>query len=305
MDRKTLLWAMMTVISGLFLLGRFVVVGNGSQYVKAVTTEVTTSPDEPSVTLTEYVKVPASEHNDPNVSLSLPRTIGIWVAALCTLGIFSFLIGDSPLYKLVESVFVGVSAAYAMVVGFWSELIPNLFGKLMPQLMRTTLIPSLTEETRPDYWYLVPLVLSVMMLWRLSPKGGWISRWPLAFFIGATAGIRLVSTLEADFVQQIHNTILPLAVYFTDGSVDVWTTLKNSIIVFGTLMGLVYFFFSVEHKGAVGAVARGGVWLLMITFGASFGYTVMGRIALLADRLDFLLNNWLWLIDPAGTRAGL
>ena len=41
-----------------------------------------------------------------------------------------------------------------------------------------------------------------------------------------------------------------------------------------------------------------GVWFLMITFGASFGYTVMGRIALLAIRLEFLLDDWLWLIDP-------
>jgi hypothetical protein len=36
----------------------------------------------------------------------------------------------------------------------------------------------------------------------------------------------------------------------------------------------------------------------MITFGASFGYTVMGRIALLAIRIEFLLDDWLWLIDP-------
>ncbi len=65
---------------------------------------------------------------------------------------------------------------------------------------------------------------------------------------------------------------------------------------------LVYFFFSFEHKGAVGKVARAGIWVLMISFGAAFGYTVMGRIALLAVRLEFLFNDWLWLIDPAGAR---
>jgi len=41
----------------------------------------------------------------------------------------------------------------------------------------------------------------------------------------------------------------------------------------------------------------------MITFGAAFGYTVMGRIALLAIRLEFLFDDWLWLIDPNGRRA--
>jgi hypothetical protein len=40
----------------------------------------------------------------------------------------------------------------------------------------------------------------------------------------------------------------------------------------------------------------------MITFGAAFGYTVMGRIALLAIRIEFLLDDWLWLIDPLKQR---
>jgi len=41
-----------------------------------------------------------------------------------------------------------------------------------------------------------------------------------------------------------------------------------------------------------------GIWYLMITFGAAFGFTVMGRIALLAARVEFLFDDCLWLIDP-------
>jgi len=41
----------------------------------------------------------------------------------------------------------------------------------------------------------------------------------------------------------------------------------------------------------------------MITFGAGFGYTVMGRIALLAIRIEFLLDDWMWLIDPIRRRV--
>jgi hypothetical protein len=43
----------------------------------------------------------------------------------------------------------------------------------------------------------------------------------------------------------------------------------------------------------------------MITFGAAFGYTVMGRIALFAIRLEFLFDDWLWLIDPTDKRPGI
>ncbi len=50
-------------------------------------------------------------------------------------------------------------------------------------------------------------------------------------------------------------------------------------------------------------MAKVGIWVLMITFGAAFGYTVMGRIALLAIRFEFLLDDWLWLIDPGARRV--
>ena len=164
-------------------------------------------------------------------------------------------------------------------------------------------MPGLSgPEAERDLWYLVPLILGVMLLWRLLPKGAWIARWPLAFIIGTTAGLRLIAFLHGDFLAQIRNTIVPLAV-IGGGGFDFRLSLQNLLLVVGVLCGLVYFFFSVEHKGVVGKVANVGIWVLMITFGASFGYTVMGRIALLATRLEFLLDDWLWLIDPVQRRS--
>jgi hypothetical protein len=58
----------------------------------------------------------------------------------------------------------------------------------------------------------------------------------------------------------------------------------------GVVSGLFYFFFSVEHKGVFGKVSRVGIYFLMITFGASFGFAVMGRISLLIGRLTDLIE---------------
>ena len=77
------------------------------------------------------------------------------------------------------------------------------------------------------------------------------------------------------------------------------------MLIVSVLSAIVYFFFSIEHTGVVGQVSRVGVWVLMVTFGAAFGYTVMGRIALLAIRFEFLFDDWLWLIDPTGKRLGM
>ena len=48
-------------------------------------------------------------------------------------------------------------------------------------------------------------------------------------------------------------------------------------------------------KGVAGGVSRVGIWFLMVSFGASFGYTVMGRISLLIGRIEFLMQKWLGL----------
>jgi hypothetical protein len=55
---------------------------------------------------------------------------------------------------------------------------------------------------------------------------------------------------------------------------------------------LIYFFFSSAHRGPLRPAARIGIYFLMISFGASFGYTVMGRVSLLIGRLTFLVNEW-------------
>lgn len=68
------------------------------------------------------------------------------------------------------------------------------------------------------------------------------------------------------------------------------------MLLVGVLSTLVYFFFSREHKGVFGGIARTGVFYLMIAFGASFGYTVMARVSLLFGRVHFIFHDWLHII---------
>ena len=237
---------------------------------------------------------------DPAAAQDLWKTIGIWCAAFMTLGILSFLYKDNPFYKVCESVLIGVSAAYWMVNGFWSTLVPNLFAKLAPTTVREIALPDLPVSATPGTdmaLAFVPLVLGFMLLWRLAPRGGWIAVWPLAFIIGTTAGMRLVASIEADLLAQTVATVRPLVAFDkATEAFDFWATVGAVTSVAGVLSVLTYFFFSVEHKGAVGATARLGVWFLMITFGSAFGLTVMGRITLLAQRFEFLFKEWLGIV---------
>jgi hypothetical protein len=305
LKRETVIWVVVMLCGAAGLIGHALRApqGMGREYVRAVPVANGQWTQYDPATYGDYLRAEQAQPGQNVVQFSLPRTIGLWCAAFFTLAVFSFLYADNVFYKLAEAIFVGVSAAYWMVVAFWDVIVPNVAGKIWPSLVQGWAMPGLTgPEAERNLIYVIPLVLSVMLLWRLAPKGAWIARWPLAIVIGTTAGLRLLGFLQGDFLAQIRNSILPLAV-FTGGAFDVWASLSNIIIVFGVLCCLVYFFFSFEHTGVVGRAARVGIWLLMITFGAAFGYTVMGRIALLGARLEFLLDNWLWLIDPTGRRV--
>ncbi|GJM45218.1 MAG: hypothetical protein DHS20C21_20600 [Gemmatimonadota bacterium] len=222
--------------------------------------------------------------------------VDIWVGALLTLMIFSFLYRDNPLYKFAEHLFVGVSAAYWMVQGYWQQIVPNLLAKLMPAQFESV-VPAAAGQS-PDLVYLTPLILGILLLLRLVPSVAWLSRWSMAFIIGYTAGSNLTRYLVSDFILQIKKTLaLPLVV-LVDSSMPFHTlhsfmlSFSNIIIVVGIVCGLIYFFFSKEHTGLFGKASRAGIWVLMVAFGASFGYTVMARVSLLIGRLEYLLSDW-------------
>ena len=121
------------------------------------------------------------------------------------------------------------------------------------------------------------------MLLRLFPKVGWLARWAIAYIVGMAAGLRFYAYLNSDVLVQIQAA----AIDFTTD----WVGIINSLILFiGTLTGLVYFFFSKEHTGVFGKISRVGIYFLMISFGASFGFAVMGRISLLIGRFYDLLE---------------
>lgn len=225
----------------------------------------------------------------------MSTSLEIWVAAALSLMVLSFLWRDNPFYKFAEHLFVGVSAGYWMVLGFWSTLWPNAVVKLVPTAARLT--DPAAELPPRDPLVIVPLVLGVLMLLRLWPRAAWLARWPTAFAVGTTLGYNLVRTVRSDFLEQIQATVAPgLLLRFSDGSID-WANSANQwVIVAGTACCLLYFTYTRSDRPWRAGAARAGLWLLMVAFGASFAYAVMSRISLLIGRLQFLLGDWLGIV---------
>ena len=218
--------------------------------------------------------------------------IGVWIGAFLTLCIFSFLYKDNPFYKLAEHLFVGVSAGYYIILNWWTGIYPNLVEPLTKAFTGTggnAGRVGLFAAELGDYrgWLIVPGVLGVLLFTRLFGKIGWLSRWSLAMIIGVYAGLQTTGYAQGDFVAQVEGSLQPL------WTGNLGSSLSAIIFTVGLITSLLFFFFSREHKGALGISSKVGVIFLMIGFGAGYGYTVMSRVSLLIGRFLFLLEDWL------------
>jgi hypothetical protein len=213
--------------------------------------------------------------------MHLSANPGVWIAAFLTLGIFSFLYRDNPVYKFCEHLFVGISAGYWVVLTYYSSIKPNLIDPLFG-------VPFTADR---HLLLVIPLVLSFFLFSRFFPRGDWLSRWPIALILGVYPALRITGFAQGDLVQQVNGSILPLWI-----SGNPLASFNNILLVAGLLATLVFFFFSTEHKGTIGGIAKIGIYFLMVSFGASYGYTVMARVSLLIGRVMFLLDSWLGVV---------
>lgn len=202
--------------------------------------------------------------------------LGIWIAAVLTLCVYSFLYKDNPFFKFAEHLFVGVSAGYLLAITYHTNFLPYIYYPLRS---------AITEQKYSELIVIIPIIMGTLMFSRYTPKYSWLVRLPFAFLMGFSAGASIPVTMQADVFQQIYGTAEPFSNY-----VNITNIINSIIILVGVVCTLIYFFFSGEHRGIVKGLSEVGIIFLMISFGASFGYTVMARISLLIGRIDFLLS---------------
>jgi hypothetical protein len=212
----------------------------------------------------------------------MPNAVGVLVAGVLTLAIFSFLYRDNPFYKFAEHLLVGVSAGYYVINYFYSGVIRKFW------------IPVFQQG---DLWLLPGGILGLMMFGRLHKKLQWVSRYSIALYVASWCGYLIPSVIQERILVQVGGT-LPPALH----GASVAAILGPLFLLVGVASILIYFYFSMEHHGAVGQISKVGIIFLMVGFGASFGYTVMGRVSLLIGRFQFLfqeLPKALGLLPPS------
>ena len=203
--------------------------------------------------------------------------IWVWMAALLTIMVYSYLLGDNPLYRLAEHIFIGSSVAYAVVVIVHGVLAPMLLAPLISGEMGERLLAA------------VPLVLGLLLWAKLKTSWAWLGNFSVAFLLGVGAALAIGGALLGSLLPQVRAT---------SNAIDLSGLGNGLIIVIGTLSTLLYFHFVTSAEGGLSGIgagfvrawARFGRWFIMIAFGAIFANTVMARISLLIGRVQFLLE---------------
>lgn len=201
----------------------------------------------------------------------MSSTIGTWIAAFLTLGLFSWMYKENAWFRIVEHVFVGASLGHLAVTGY--------------QNIKDIAWTPATTQGKYIMW--LPIIGGFMLFSRWFKKYMWISRVPMGFLVGTTAAVVMNGAIKAQLIEQAAATMMPLK------SVD------NIIFVVLTVAATTYFLFTLQDKRAA-PIINLGKYAMMIAFGATFGQTVMSRISLFTGRVQFLLFQWLKLTPGGG-----
>ncbi len=197
-----------------------------------------------------------------------------WSAAFCILGMWSFLYKENPVFRVCEHIFVGGAAGHAI-------------GMAIGNIHRYGTKPLFQEN---QLTLLIPIVLGILLYARFFPQVSWLSRWPVAFLTGVGTGQSIYTALRTQVINQTLGAITKIPAATTGATV-------NAIIsLIGLLAVLSYFIFSIRQSGPVLKFSQLGRWLMMVTFGVSFGNVVAGRISVLLGELTKILGDWLGMI---------
>ncbi len=204
----------------------------------------------------------------------------VWIAAILTLAIFSFLYRENPFYRAAEHLYVGLANGYSITVTWHLLLVPILINRI-----------AHGSSIGTKVWLIFLAAIGALYFTRFIPKVSWLIRIPIAIALGYSCGLGIPRAIDAEIIRQLKATIVTRA-QFSHWDQALWAIL----ILIGVIATISYFFFSAERKGALKPISYVGIVFIMVGFGASFGYTVMARISLFIGRLQFLLGDWLGLI---------
>jgi len=209
--------------------------------------------------------------------------ISAFVGFILTLMIFSYLIGDNPLFRIAVYIFIGVSSGYAATVIWHYVLMPKLIEPLGDPNQLVLLI--------------VPLILSISLLAKLSPRISWIGNFAMAMLVGVGAAVAVGGALLGTLVPQAQASIDAFDLQ-SAGANPALKFVEAIVMLAGTVLTLAAFQFGAKRVPdgtpkrniLLEWVAWFGRIFIAITFGVLFAGVYMAALTAMIERLSSVIN---------------
>lgn len=213
--------------------------------------------------------------------MSLDLIVGV-IAFLFTLMIFSYLIGDNPVFRIAVYIFVGVSSGYVAAVACRQVLWPDLIQ------------PLLYGDTVQRAILAAPLLLSGLLLMKAWPSTSRLGMPSMALLVGASAAVAIGGAVTGTLFPQVSATIN--AFDLKNSSSPAEALLDGGLILAGVVTTLVYFHFgarttadgTVRRFALIEIVAFIGSIFLAITLGVLFAGVYSAALTAFIERLHFI-----------------
>jgi hypothetical protein len=222
--------------------------------------------------------------------------IGAFLGLFLTLAVFSYLLGDNKVFRLVIHIFIGVSTAFVIAASWYSILWPYVIQPLI---------------SGRDVWsplILAGLVIAILLSFKVSPRLSWIGAPVMGLLVGVGAATIIGGAVLGTVFPQVAASIrLFDFLQVSPWNAQAWVAFADAFLVLiGTLVTLTYFQFFVHKKsgsqdsrtGWMKIVGFLGQGFLAVTLGAIFAGVYAAAVAALVGRLASFQELWSWMFHP-------
>ena len=203
-------------------------------------------------------------------------TAATWVAAVMTVAVWSYFAGAERIFRLVQYLLAGLATGFLALLAIREVLVPGMVAPIL-------------ADPAGDVIPWIGLILVGLLVgarW-LPPLAGAL---PVALLVAATAAFALGGAVVGTLLPQLGASVVPAAPGAADLVNGVIAAAITGLVLFGFLHGV--------RRGRVASVAAGtGRWLLLGGIGGWLGFLLVSRLALLVDRVGFLLGDWMGLVQ--------
>lgn len=214
----------------------------------------------------------------------------VWtvVSFFLTLLVFSYLLKDNPLFRFVSALFIGMTAGYFAVVVVYQVIIARL---VVPVMQGSALS-------------LIPVLLSGLLLTKLSPRLSSLGNPSMALLVGVGAAVAIGGAVLGTLFGQVGGALALFEINEGSTQAPALRIAEGVFFLVGTLATLAYFNFGAREKlnretarsGLVNIASVIGKVFIAITLGAVFAGVLTAALTALVERSDFIfstLATWL------------